>query len=243
MPLIDDADPATGAAEESRHHVSVTRAAASGPRGSITVSPDLKPSTSPRLLRHRFTLEAGDMIRRPSGLWITTPLRTAVDCCAVLTPEAAVCLLDHCLRTELVSLEELVEQVAARRGTRGCRRLAEAVALADGRAESPAESLARLLLLPHLPGLVPQVRVWDRGGDVIARLDLADRAVRLAVEADGKRGHAGAQMVAQDRARDRRIEAYGWWTERVTWFDLRRRQAATVARVTARHRQLSQRAA
>lgn len=244
MPLIDDADPVTGAAEESLHHVSLTRAAPSGALRSLTVPTDrLTPSKPLTLLRHRFALAETDQLRRPSGLWITTPLRTAIDCCSALTAEAAVCLLDHCLRTRLVTLEELVEQVTLRRGTRGGRRFAQAVALADGRSESPAESLARLLLLPHLPALVPQVQVWDRHGELLARLDLADKAVRLAVEADGKRGHAGAHMVARDRARDRRIEKYGWWTERVSWFDLRRRQAATVARVMARHRQLSQQAA
>ena len=43
------------------------------------------------------------------------------------------------------------------------RRLRRGLALADDRSESPGETLARLLLLPVLPGLVPQVRVFDRG--------------------------------------------------------------------------------
>jgi hypothetical protein len=75
------------------------------------------------------------------------------------------------------------------------------VSAADGRAESPAETLVRLLLLPDLPGLVPQVRVLD-GRRVLARFDLADEELMLAVEADGRRGHAGEVMAAKDRARD-----------------------------------------
>src|SRR5207253_2398666 len=106
----------------------------------------------------------------------------------------------------------------------GVRRFRAAVALADGRAEAPTETLARLLLLPVVPSLVPQVRILDRYGRIVARLDLGDEAAKLAVELDGKRGHSGDAMVAKDRRRDRRTEAYGWWTERGTWYDVRCRQ-------------------
>jgi very-short-patch-repair endonuclease len=111
-------------------------------------------------------------------------------------------------------------------------------AAADGRAESPAESVVRLLLRPVLPGLVPQVRVRDAQGRVIARLDLGDEEIRFAVEADGKRGHAGGEMVAKDRRRDRRTEANGWRVERVTWHDSRVQPGKTrawVAEAAARH--------
>ena len=93
----------------------------------------------------------------------------------------------------------------------------------------------RLLLLPALPGLIPQVRVSDRGGRVVARLDLGDRVLKFGAEADGKKGHAGGQMVAKDRRRDRTTDDLGWCTERFTWHDLRCRQrdVVTVARASA----------
>jgi hypothetical protein len=112
--------------------------------------------------------------------------------------------------------------------------LRAAIAVADGRAESPAETLARLLLLPVLAGLVPQVELFDGAARLVARFDLGDPEVKLAVEADGTRGHAGTAMVAKDRRRDRRSEAQGWTTERVTWFELRREQAAVVRRMVQR---------
>ena len=61
------------------------------------------------------------------------------------------------------------------------------------------------------------------------------RSVRLAVECDGTAAHAGAAMVAKDRRRDRRTEAYGWRTERVTWFELRRESADVLRRITDVH--------
>ena len=105
------------------------------------------------------------------------------------------------------------------------------MALADRRAESPAETLARLALLPTMPGFVPQHRLLGPDGRVLARYDLADEDLRLAVEADGKAGHAGDRMVAKDRRRDRVSERHGWRTERVTWWELRCQRAAFVARI------------
>lgn len=98
--------------------------------------------------------------------------------------------------------------------------------------------MTRLLLLPVLPDLEPQVEVFDHAMRPVARFDLADRRVRLAIEADGKRGHAGRDMVAKDRRRDRRSERMGWWTERVTWWDLRREPAETRLRIADRHQRL-----
>lgn len=109
--------------------------------------------------------------------------------------------------------------------------LRTAVRLADGRAESPHETLTRLVLQPHLPGLVPQHRLRDDGGRVLARFDLGDPTLRLAVEADGRAGHEGPAMAARDRRRDRACDARGWRTERVVWFETRCRQEALVRRV------------
>jgi hypothetical protein len=98
-------------------------------------------------------------------------------------------------------------------------------------------------LLPVLPGLVPQVELYDRFGRLVARFDLGDEEVKLAVDMDGKRGHAGTAMVAKDRRRDRRTEPYGWWTERGTWFEVRRQAREFQARVVGRASMLRRRAA
>ncbi len=213
--------------------------AAESPSAGAELEPDAHavPDQPPahELRRHRLTLRRGDMVRRDSGLYVTSELRTALDCVQLLTHEAAVCLLDDGLHRELFSEQELLEAAAQRSGQAGSRRLAAAVAAADGRAESPAETLARLLLLPALPSLVPQVKVRDRTGRVVARIDLGDKSVKLAVELDGKKGHAGDRMVAKDQRRDRTTEGLGWATERGVWYDVRRRQLAFVQRVAARH--------
>jgi hypothetical protein len=231
LPLIDDDDPSTGAREALIDDVHTFRARSG--RSLVLEAGDH------RLVRHRLTLLDGELHRHASGLLLTSPLRTALDCTRLLSHEAAVCVLDAGLRLRWFSGADLEGAAAAREGWPGVGRLRAAIRASDGRAESPGESLARLLLHPALPGLVPQVRVRDERGRVVARLDLGDEDVRLGVEVDGKRGHAGAQMVAKDRRRDRRTEAWGWWVERITWHEIRTEADEVLARVVDRHLRLA----
>ncbi len=178
--LIDDDDPATGAREHRLDDVGgwLTGRHPRHPRpdGQLAV-----------LRRHQPTLGEGDLMLLPSGLWTTTPLRTLVDCARLLSREALVCAIDDALHRCLVSPEDLDRATADRTWCAGAVALRQAVRLSDARAESPAETLARLLLLPVLPDLEPQVKVYDAAGRVVARLDLGDRRQRFAVEADGRR--------------------------------------------------------
>ena len=112
----------------------------------------------------------------------------------------------HDGRADRRSLQSTVDGWKRRPGSAVLR---SALRRADGRAESPAQTLARLRLLPVLPDLEPQVELFDAAARLVARFDLGDRRVRLAVEADGKAGHAGPAMVAKDRRRDRRTTASG----------------------------------
>jgi len=223
LPLVDDLDPATGRCEHLLDEVAVVRRLPT----QHWAGRELRPV--------RTALASSDLVRLPSGVWVTSPLRTLVDCAGLLAPDALVCALDAALHRGLVTPHDLEQTVRARAGRAHSVALEAAVRLADGRAESPPETLARLLLLPALPGLEPQVEIFDDAGRVVARFDLGDRSVRLAVECDGKAAHAGAAMVAKDRRRDRRTEAYGWRTERVTWFELRREQSAVLRRITDVH--------
>ena len=225
LPLIDDRDPATGACE----HL-LDDALTSGARRPLrTRDHDGQVRT---LRRGALRLLPEDVVRTGDGLRLTSPLQTLVELASLLSFEALACAVDHALHTHLVDEAQLALAVRERTWCPGVVHLRAVVAGADRRAESPAETLARLALLPELPGLVPQHRLVGRDGRVLARYDLADEALRLAVEVDGKAGHAGEHMVAKDRRRDRLSEQYGWRTERVTWWELRRQKAAFVRHVT-----------
>lgn len=221
IPLVDDHDPATRRWEHRLDDVAVARG-----RGA-----------SSTLRTRALTLTAADVVEK-QDVPVLTPVRTLVDLALVLRPDALVCAVDHALHRGLVSADDLAAATSARRWSRGARALRSALALSDPAAESPHETLTRLVVLPVLPGLRSQVPVHDPHGRLVARLDLGDPRLKLAVESDGAAFHAG--RAAQDRARDART---GWTVERVTWFDTRCRPAELRRRVLATAAELERRAA
>jgi very-short-patch-repair endonuclease len=232
LPLIDDNDPATQAFQWSEHDVATRRHATSPVRrDGLTVC------------RRQLALREDDVVQHPTGLVLTTPVRTIRDLAAIVTREALVCVIDQALRQRVVTVGQLDEEAARAKGSRQGPRLREAIAVADGVAESPAETLARLLLKPHLPTLRPQVKVHDPVGNLVAVLDFAVDELKLAVEVDGKRNHAGDVMVAKDRRRDATTKPFGWTTERVSWWEERCRPVAFVSRVLQRAAELRRQAA
>lgn len=228
LPLVDDMDPSTGAHDAVNDDVAVTARSGVRQRRTLHVV--------------RLELAAGDRVRLGGCPSLSLP-RALPGLAGVLSFEALVCLLDAALHRGLLSPGDLDAVLVRHAGRRHARVLRRAVAASDGRAESPAETLARLVLLPVLPALVPQVRLLDAAARPVARFDLADEALRLAVEVDGRRGHAGAVMAARDHRRDRTAASYGWTTERCTWWELRRGQEALRRRILATARRLAARPA
>jgi hypothetical protein len=209
IPLVDDDDPATQRFENEHDDVIVRRG-----------------RSTHRTLHTRETALTPNDIVYVHGVPVLSPLRTLADLAVVLRPDALVAAIDFALHEERVQLTELEAVAAVRR--RGCVALRTALALADAKAESPHESLTRLVLKPVLPGLDSQVRVFDRRGFIIARLDLGDEELRLGVESDGAAYHRG--RAAEDRRRDFRT---GWTIERCSWFETRREAEQLRRRVLA----------
>lgn len=89
---------------------------------------------------------------------------------------------------------------------------------ADGRSESPPETLTRLLLFTAGLAPVPQHEVWV-GGVFVARVDLAFVAQRVAIEYEGS-WHWEPGQLRRDRRRLDRLTAVGWRVVHVTAADL-----------------------
>jgi hypothetical protein len=144
------------------------------------------------------------------GLRVSTPLRTAWDLGRVRWPDTAIAALDAMLRLERFSKDQLIDGVERFRRMRWVTVLRAVVLLADGRAESPGESVLRLRCIENgLRGMEPQVEVWS-GGRLIARLDLADVERFIAVEYDGAEWHSSPDQQAHDEARRDRAGDEGW---------------------------------
>ena len=125
--------------------------------------------------------------------------------------------VDSALQVGNVDLSELVRCAARRR--RGAPRLRQAIALADGRSESPYESLLRILHKVIKVATVPQLVVEDLHGVFVARGDLWLVGTRMLHEYDGAEHLAKARQRA-DLRRGRRLQAASWGRRGYTDADL-----------------------
>lgn len=145
------------------------------------------------------------------GLRCTNPIRTAWDIAQWRTVTGAVPILDAMLGAGLVTAGELGLHAGRARaaGARGARRAIRAFRLADGRAQSPPESVLRVrLVLRGVPPPVPQYAVTVRSGRVL-HPDLAWPAYRVALEYDGGY-HAEPDRIHLDRRRLNELVDAGW---------------------------------
>jgi very-short-patch-repair endonuclease len=146
---------------------------------------------------------------------VTSPLRTAWDLARRLDLVDAVVAVDALARRGGFAPAALLSRRDAQPGARACRRLAEVVAVADPRAESPMETRLRLRLVrAGLPRPDVQYRVMNEHGFVLARVDLAYPSARLAIEYDGSE-HYTRRRREMDRQRDAELADYGWHTMRL----------------------------
>ena len=142
----------------------------------------------------------------------------------------AVIAVDRLIATGVVGLEPIRELAARTRGA-GSARAGAACALADGRAQSPQETRLRLLIgRSSLSAPAAQYRVTHQGR-LVARVNFAWPAQKIALEYDGL-WHAASGQFAKDRQRLNRLREAGWQVIFVTAADLHR-PAELLARIAA----------
>ena len=115
---------------------------------------------------------AGHDVQTVEGVRCTTPLRTALDLGRRLAPDRALAALDGLVRLGAFPHTALMAELPRFTGQSGVVQLRELAALADARADGPAESVLRLHWLHgRLPTPTPALRV-PRTGDPGLRLAL-----------------------------------------------------------------------
>lgn len=137
-----------------------------------------------------------------AGVRVMTASETLLACARHLSLLDLVVLVDCVLRHGHATRAE-VEAVAARR-RRGAPLLRQALALADGRSDSPYETLLRLLHVSCGIEVVPQYELLDEAGNFVAKGDLLLAGTTTFHEYDGA-DHLKRPQQRKDRKRDRRI--------------------------------------
>ena len=172
-----------------------------------------------------------DEVTEIDGMRVTTAARTAFDLGRRLPETEAVQRIDALMNATGLKVAEIDEVAARRRRSHGIRALRYVLPLVDGGAESPYETLTRLMLVrAGLPAPQTQVDVLDEYGQMVARLDMAWPEYRVAVEYDGAQHWTDAGQRRRDIERLATLEALGWKVIRVS-SDMLRTPASVVARV------------
>ena len=161
----------------------------------------------------------------------TSPAWTAVEVARSLRRPRALATLDAALRSGTCSRPELWRAAVEQAGRRGIVAVRDLIPLADGLAESPMESEARLAMIDGgLPIPELQYEIIDGNGD-LRRVDFAWPDQRVAVEYDGIDWHSGADAMRRDRTRTAALLDVGWVIIAIVFEDVRYRAWEFVARI------------
>ena len=167
----------------------------------------------------------------------TAPAWTAVEVARSLRRPRGLATLDAALRSGTCTRPELWRAAVVQAGRRGIVAVRDLIPLADGLAESPMESEARLAMIDGgLPMPRLQYDVVDGNGER-RRLDFAWPDYRVAVEYDGLDWHSGPDAMRRDRRRSAALMDVGWVVIAITFEDVRYRAWEFVARIDAQLRQ------
>lgn len=153
-------------------------------RPAITLPPR---SLSVTATSHVYRATLSDAERWSRGpLWVTTPARTVVDLGRHLPFEEAIVIADSALQRSQVDPHQLLRVLERCEGWPGWRRAEAVLTLADGRSQSPYETLARVRSMQHdLPTPEPQVKLPGADGRLY-EVDLYWKRERTIGEIDGK---------------------------------------------------------
>jgi very-short-patch-repair endonuclease len=151
------------------------------------------------------------------GIPVTTAARTLLDLAAHLHPHQLNRALERAEALELSDRTPLVALVERHRGRTGVGRLRAATSEGIRPAHTKSELERRFLTFVERAGLPPprtNVRL-EVGGDWI-EVDCVWPEQRLIVELDSRARHQTTAAFERDRRRDRRAQASGFRTARVT---------------------------
>lgn len=201
-----------------------------------------------RVRAHSVAVPTDDIIE-VAGMRCTTRERTVIDLAATGPMGDAVAVADAVLRGHGGNAsgadrgrQALLAAWLRAQPMRGHRRALEVISLADGRAESPLESLSRVVM--YAAGMPrPELqRPFADGRGAIGVVDFAWPALRVIGEADGavkyldaatRGGRSAEQVVVAEKVREDRLRALDWRVVRWTWADARDGARLVAALATA----------
>ncbi|OBG15103.1 hypothetical protein A5765_09670 [Mycolicibacterium celeriflavum] len=173
----------------------------------------------------------GALLQTVRGRLATAPAWTAVEVARTLRRPRALAVLDAALHRGACSPSDLNDAVKAQKGRRGIVKVRMLLPYADGRAESPMESEARLVFIDGgLPQPELQYEIVDRCGK-LWRVDFAWPDAKVVAEYESMEWHATREALKHDRTKTARLQECGYTTVPLVVDDVRRYPLDLVARI------------
>jgi very-short-patch-repair endonuclease len=178
----------------------------------VTVSRHRKIAATRRdgVVLHWRDLDAGSVV---DG-WVTSPVRTVIDCCLDLPFDEALAVFDSSWRAGLKPRE--VQLAAIKLPRRQRDRVLAVARAADPRAANPFESVLRAIAM-SVSGLSLEPQVVVQDSTFWARVDLADESLRIAIEAESFEFHGSRKAFDRDCRRYNALVVRGWLVLRFSW--------------------------
>ena len=125
--------------------------------------------------------------------------------------------VDALMNATDIKVDDIEAVARTHPGVRGLRQLRQTLELVDGGAESPYESLTRLLLVQAgLPRPQTQIPLLDEYGFVVARIDMGWSEYLVGVDFEGAHHWTSPKTRTWDVERYHRLLELGWNDIRVT---------------------------
>ncbi|WP_241473305.1 type IV toxin-antitoxin system AbiEi family antitoxin domain-containing protein [Mycolicibacterium neoaurum] len=192
------------------------------------LDPGIRLRPTPDVMVHQ---RIGAPLKLVGGRLCTAPAWTAVEIARSVRRPRALAVLDAALRSGTCDTGALTAAIDEQRGRRGIVQVRELVTLADGRAESPMESEARLAFHDGgLPAPQLQYEIVDLHGR-LWHVDFAWPEFRLVAEYESMEWHANPISLRHDRMKVARLQECGWLTTPLVVDDVRRHPDELVARL------------
>jgi very-short-patch-repair endonuclease len=173
------------------------------------------PPTARRLVvPHWSDIAPEDIVDGATGV-----RRTLVDCMRMLPYDEALPIVESALRVGDVTKRELQAIAAAMRG-RGRARAMALAAMASAKSANPYESTLRAYA-STIPGLhvEPQLPIRVASGRLM-HPDLADRELRIVIEAESFAWHGETAALSRDCLRYNAFTVAGWIVVRFSWYQV-----------------------
>jgi hypothetical protein len=161
---------------------------------------------------------------------LTTAARTVVDLARTLPFRAGVVAADSALHQRLVTYDDRAAVLDSCSRWPGTSVASDVIAFADGRSESPLESIARVVFRDGgLPP--PKLQSLIGTAEDVARVDFFWDKYRTIVEVDGAMKYANPAKAIDQLERDAWLRSLGYEVVHLTWEEITTRPDVVVAKI------------